>query len=552
MSERYRRSCIVLAAILTAVMHSASAQDTLELCENTLEPGTYGHVARAIFASGVSDREPVDQLTTWDPNRVAVFFFTEIRDGTDTRITHRWLENGRSVTELNFNIGGPRWRVWSSKRYIGREGDEWTVEVIDERGCTLGNWSIKAEPEPPPEPEITDEVADETAPAEEALEPATEEWAAEPDPDAAGTEIQDSTEEEVRFIKRKITAAGGRFSYGFGGRLEGNYTNVNDDITQFNSGAYFRRARLTATGTAGDHWQSKLTYDFDAKAWILAIAGYKLRRGEVVAGQFKNEFSLENMMSTTWQPLLERSSAFGLGVLRGLGVGFATNSDKSSFHAAIQSGDMNSGDLGSPLRYSARLTRAFVRKRGAILHAGLSGMRQYIDDDGIARFQGNPVFRTSGSTPPVVDTGNLLFSDYYDTVSFEFAGLKGPFSVQAEYIHTDLERTSVPDASFDGYYILASVFPWGGSRSYFIDKGVFGRPDFDEERGAWEFAARFDRLDLNDGPVSGGVQENWNLGVNFYRSFYRVSASYVDTTVTGGVNGNEDINAFTIMVQSRF
>ena len=137
-------------------------------------------------------------------------------------------------------------------------------------------------------------------------------------------------------------------------------------------------------------------------------------------------------------------------------------------------------------------------------------------------------------------------------MSFELAGLKGPLSVQAEYIRTELERDTVSDASFAGYYILASVFPWGGSRGYFIDKGVFGRPDFDQERGAWEFAVRFDRLDLNDGAITGGVQENWNLGVNFYRSFYRVSASYVDTTVTGGVNGNEDISAFTIMLQTRF
>ena len=537
---------------LTGLANSAMGQSGTELCENTLDTGTYGNVARAVFTSGISNREPVDQLTVWDPNRSVVFFFTEILDGTGTRITHRWLDNGESVGELNFNIGGPRWRVWSNKRYIGQERDEWTVEVIDDRGCSLGQWSIKAAPEPPPKPEPDVSVQATVDAIAAPLPP-------EPEPEQAVVvdeygqqKIEDSTEEEVNLVVQKLTEAGSHFSYGAAGRLEINYTEVDDDITPYESGGYARRARITGLATAGDHWQSKVTYDFEAEAWILAMVGYKFRRGEVIDGQFKNEFSLENMMGTAWQPLLERSSAFALGVLRGLGVGFAGNREKSSYHAAIHSGDLNSGDLGSPLRYSARFTHAFVRKQGAIVHAGLSGMRQYIDDDGIARFVGNPVFRTPGTTPVVVDTGDIPFSDYYDTVSFEFAGLKGPVSVQGEYIRTRLERTTMPDAQFDGYYILASYFPWGGSRGYFIDKGVFGRPNFDPDRGAWEFAARYDRLDLNDGLITGGVQENWTLGVNFYRSFYRLSANYVDTTATGGVNGNEDINAFTIMLQTRF
>ncbi len=537
---------------LTGLANSAMGQSGTESCENTLDTGTYGNVARAVFTSGISNREPVDQLTVWDPDRNVVFFFTEILDGTGTRLTHRWLENGESVIELNFNIGGPRWRIWSSKRYFGQEGDEWTVEVVDDRGCSLGHWSIKAAAEPPPKPEPDEPIqaAVDTIPAPLPPEPKPEK--PEVADDIGQLSIEDSTEEEVRLIVRKETDRGSRYSYGAAGRLELNYTEVNDDITPLESGGYARRARLTGSATAYDHWQTKVTYDFDANDWILAIIGYKFRRGEVIVGQFKSEYSLENMMSTTWQPLLERSSAFGLGVLRGLGVGFAGNREKSSFHAGIQSGDMNSGDLGSPLRYSARFTHAFVRRQGAILHAGLSGMRQYLDDDGIARFAGNPVFRTPGIVPPVVDTGDIPFSDYYDTVSFEFAALKGPVSIQAEHMRTRLKRTTVPNAHFDGYYILVSYFPWGGSRGYYIDKGVYGRPNFDSERGAWEFAARYDRLDLNAGLITGGVQANWTFGVNFYRSFYRLTANYIDTTVTGGINGNEDINAFTLMLQTRF
>lgn len=552
MSIRTSGRFIVPILIFTMLAHNAVAQNATDLCEKTLESGSYGNVARAIFTSNVSNREPMDQLTTWDPNRNVVYFFTEILNGTGTRVTHRWLENGQSVAELHFNIGGARWRVWSSRRYVGQEGEEWTVEVIDDRGCSLGRWSIEAKPEPPPkpEPDLPIQATVDAIPAPLPPEPEPEEPV---EVDEYGQQtIESSTEEEVKLVAERETESGSRYSYGAAGRLEINYTEVDDDISPFESGGYARRARITGSVTAGDHWQSKVTYDFDAEAWILAIVGYKFRRGELIAGQFKNEFSLENMMSTTWQPLLERSSAFGLGVLRGLGVGYATNSNQWSFHVAIQSGDMNSGDLGSPKRYSARLTHAFVRKKGAILHAGLSGLRQYLDDDGIARFQANPVFRTPGFIPVVVDTGNIPFSDYYDTVSFEFAGLKGPVSVQAEYIRTELERETVPDASFHGYYILASYFPWGGTRGYFIDKGVFGRPIFNSDRGAWEFAARYDRLDLNDGLITGGVQENWTLGVNFYRSFYRLTANYVDTTVTGGVNGNEDINAFTIMLQTRF
>ena len=39
--------------------------------------------------------------------------------------------------DVPFDIGGPRWRVYSSKKLLSGWVGEWTVAVVDEAGKTL-------------------------------------------------------------------------------------------------------------------------------------------------------------------------------------------------------------------------------------------------------------------------------------------------------------------------------------------------------------------------------------------------------------------------------
>ena len=70
-----------------------------------------GVVSRALFTSGIVDREPVDHLLVVDGGIEEVYFFTELKFLEGRTIVHRWEYNGRVVAEVPFKVGGPRWRV---------------------------------------------------------------------------------------------------------------------------------------------------------------------------------------------------------------------------------------------------------------------------------------------------------------------------------------------------------------------------------------------------------------------------------------------------------
>jgi hypothetical protein len=119
---------------------------------------TTGTVARAQFASGIQDREPVDGLTNLPNDKTQVYFFTELKDMTGTRVTHRWEYKGQVMAEQPFDVGGARWRVWSSKTFDPLWTGEWKVSVVDGNGATLavhtlGYESTSPAPQAPPAPQ---------------------------------------------------------------------------------------------------------------------------------------------------------------------------------------------------------------------------------------------------------------------------------------------------------------------------------------------------------------------------------------------------------------
>lgn len=93
-------------------------------------------VARAQFSNDVIDREPINDIG--DTIKVAygeiqrVYFFTDLRDMSGHTVLHRWLLDGEVQAELPFDIGGDRWRIWSSKKLMPGFDGLWTVEIVDE------------------------------------------------------------------------------------------------------------------------------------------------------------------------------------------------------------------------------------------------------------------------------------------------------------------------------------------------------------------------------------------------------------------------------------
>ena len=93
-----------------------------------------GSVSRAMFTRAVVNREPVDNLARSNGDIRHIYFFTELKGFTGETITHQWLHNGKLQSEVHFEVGGPRWRVWSSKTLDPGMYGPWTVRVIDSTG----------------------------------------------------------------------------------------------------------------------------------------------------------------------------------------------------------------------------------------------------------------------------------------------------------------------------------------------------------------------------------------------------------------------------------
>jgi hypothetical protein len=94
-------------------------------------------VTRGVFTSAVVEREPVDAIDTLTTDTHTVCFFSEISQMEGRTVTHRWMFGGEMKAEVSFEIGGPRWRVYSSKKLIPEWTGLWSVEVVDDGGANL-------------------------------------------------------------------------------------------------------------------------------------------------------------------------------------------------------------------------------------------------------------------------------------------------------------------------------------------------------------------------------------------------------------------------------
>ena len=136
----------LLSALLAAPLYAADAQPAADSAAPVAAPAAApaapvqptGTVARAQFTSAIENREPTDQLTSLTNDQTRVYFFTELKDMANQRATHRWEYKGEVKSEVGFDVGANRWRVFSSKTLDPSWTGEWKVTVVDANGNTLG------------------------------------------------------------------------------------------------------------------------------------------------------------------------------------------------------------------------------------------------------------------------------------------------------------------------------------------------------------------------------------------------------------------------------
>jgi len=150
-----------------------------------------------------------------------------------------------------------------------------------------------------------------------------------------------------------------------------------------------------------------------------------------------------------------------------------------------------------------------------------------------------------------LDTGSFDDVTGVDLVNPEVALVMGPFSFQSEYVGSFLNRHNNCSLEFSGYYIFCSYFLTGEHRKYAAGEagGEFGRVkpinpfSLDNSGwGSWQVALRYSRTDLNDRDISGGEEDNYTAGINWYlNANLRWSLNYIHAILddrTRTVDGN--------------
>jgi phosphate-selective porin OprO/OprP len=273
--------------------------------------------------------------------------------------------------------------------------------------------------------------------------------------------------------------------------------------------------------------------------------------GNLRVGSLKPAYSFEHLTSSRFLSYLERSlqfDAFVGGIDNGFQPGFllfnwtenrrvtwqlsATHNQANIFGFNVGDGEYN---------YAGRVTGLPVYRDDGrqLVHLGFSYNHRQLDDRQ-DRFRARTLVRNGPAALATALVDLRVAGQSRDMINPEFVAVLGPLSVQAEYLGTWVHDTEFPVSGaarrprgttfFQGCYIDVMYFLTGESRPYDTTMGVFTRvipfENFFLVRGhdgclargwgAWQVGARYSYLDLNDGPVGGGIVHDLTLGLNWF------------------------------------
>lgn len=287
-----------------------------------------------------------------------------------------------------------------------------------------------------------------------------------------------------------------------------------DDVDGFGNGFNNRRARLGMDGSLTEDWDARIEVDFSEAG--VSPNDFRVRRsfangGRMWLGQFKVPQGLNELTSSNSITFVERTTISNIITdSRRMGVAYEWSRSQTGVKGMFYGrsiGDDVTGD--SPLGGALRGVFA-PQIGGGTLHLGASVAYEDVNDENILSYSDRPEARgTNGGNALIGAEINGVESTFKTGV--ELAYIRGPFSIEGEYLQANIDRDNADNPTISGYHIQSSYVLNGGNRSY--STGGFGGVN---GAGVWEIAARYSHADLNDNGIYGGEQTNITLGVNRY------------------------------------
>ncbi|RXR31180.1 hypothetical protein EQG66_01810 [Sphingobium fluviale] len=324
-----------------------------------------------------------------------------------------------------------------------------------------------------------------------------------------------------------------------------------------------RRARLGVEGTIPGGFGYKFEADIATGDAELTDAFLDYKRGglTVTVGQHNTFQGLEELSSSNDTSFIERAAftdAFGferrLGVSAQYQAGpVLAQAGLFTDNAADLSNDENNG-VGGDLRlvYAPMLGHSQ-------LHFGVSGhWRDLGDAVTNVRYRQRPLVHTTDTR--FIDTNSLGGATKETGYGAEAAVIAGRFHAAGEAFWQTVRRTGAADPTFFGGSVEAGWFLTDDTRSY--KGGMFKsmkvkHPLGSGGIGAVQVNARYDRLDLSDGAVIGGVQDGYMASliwtpvdhIRFMLNYAHMD--YTNATVVNAINGDRSYGVDTLAARAQ-
>jgi phosphate-selective porin OprO/OprP len=171
-----------------------------------------------------------------------------------------------------------------------------------------------------------------------------------------------------------------------------------------------------------------------------------------------------------------------------------------------------------------------ARTAGSLLQVGGS-LAADAPDASRASFSASP--GTALSPTRIGASGTLAGVDRIDRGAIEALWLHGAASLQAEWGRVHVRRDLRPDFATDAHSVVATWSPTGHARAW--KRGVPGSPT--GANGAWELAARWSAIDLDDAGIAGGRVRSVGLAASYFPNPHlRIAANVVRTSRAGGAD----------------
>ncbi len=367
--------------------------------------------------------------------------------------------------------------------------------------------------------------------------------------------------------------------------------------SDLNSGTNIRRARLSVEGTFGKDWNYNLTGEFGGSGTeaaqlnqaFIEYAGWKPFGPDTLVrlriGGWPTPTGLEDATPYAEALFLERAAV--AETVRNLaggdgrsGVGALVNGDRWYASAVLTGAVVGAtAEFDEQKGYLARFAFNPLGDKTWGLHLGANtqGVLSPADPGAgaanttILRLRERPELRVDGTR--LVDTG-AISADGATAYGLELGGFYRNFQVSAEAFQVEVDRIGAFDPSFGGWYVQGAWTLTGESRVWTSTsggfKGVKPSKAFDGKGGlgAWELAARYSVLDLNDragafgaatpvGGIRGGEQKIATFGLDWYpNAVFRFQAQYqqveVDRLSAAGAQVGEDVDTLSLRSQFAF